>query len=189
MTIDQLAELDDVKSALGRELSDKEESRAEYVLDLASELFRREAGQHFTPGESTVRVKVNDGRAYLTQRPVVEVAEVVDDAGKAVEFTVQDQWVITGLGSASMVTITYTHGGAVPALVRLAVAGVVQKVLLVPDEARAGQTQFSKTQGPFSRNGSYAGWAVGGQVTLSPEDKSLARSYRVSTPKVWVMRP
>ena len=44
--------------------------------------------------------------------------------------------------------------------------------------ARAGMTQFQKTAGPFQEGGTFAAWAVGGQVLLSPADAAVAQSFR-----------
>ncbi|MGE4428751.1 MAG: hypothetical protein AB7G37_20035, partial [Solirubrobacteraceae bacterium] len=61
----------------------------------------------------------------------------------------------------------------------LTIASIACQVLLVDDNARAGATQASHTDGPFTVSRSYAAWAQGGTARLSPEDKATARRYRV----------
>lgn len=68
--------------------------------------------------------------------------------------------------------------GEVPEAVRLRVAAISAKMLGIPEEARAGISQLSKTTGPTTDSVTFAGWALGGQVSLSPDDLRFARSYR-----------
>lgn len=187
MTVTPLASTADVEAALGRSLTSAEEPLAEFALDKASEAFRRESGQHFTSGASTVRLKVNGQRVYLAQHPVASVDSVVDDDGNAVDYEVDGQWLTVAEDSSTYVTVAYDHGGTVPDMVRLAVAEIAARNVRLDDDARRGFTQTSATAGPFNESGTYASWAVGGQVLLSPEDKSLARSYRPRVPMVRVM--
>lgn len=186
MSVVQLASPVDVAAAIGRALTPEEAARADAILDKLSELFRRESGQQFTPGTSTVRVKVNGGRVYLRQRPVTAVDVVTDDAGADVSYTRVGQWLTVPLGSHEFVTVTYQHGGVVPDLVRLTVADAARQVLGVAPAAVAGVSQTSETTGPWTRQATYAAWAVGGAARLSPEDLTLARSFRVKVPTVWV---
>lgn len=187
MTVTQLASVEDVKSELGRDLTSDEAARIGSILDKASELFRRRSGQHFTPGESTVRLKVNGGRVYLPQRPVVEVTSVTDDDGSAIEYELDGQWIDTCLGSHRFVRVTYSHGSEEPPdLVRLRIAEIGAKVLNIDPKARRGISQGSTTTGPYSDTDTYAAWAIGGQTMLAPDDDALALSYRVKTPRIWV---
>ena len=189
MAVTQLASVVDVVAVLGRDLTPEEESRVDAVLDKLSELFRRESGQQFTAGTSTVRLKVNGGRVYLPQVPLVEVASVVDDDAVAVEFTAAGSWLSTGLASHEFVTVEYSHGGEVPDLVRLAVADAARQVLSVDSYAASGVSQRGVTTGPFSDQFTYATWAQGGSSRLSPDDVALARSFRVKVPTTWVQKP
>lgn len=181
-----LADRDDVEAALGRPLTPAEEGRVGFILEKVSDLFRLEAGQLFTPSESTVRRKVDGGRVLLPQRPVVEVERVQTDDGRAVTWTRLGQWLTVPLPSTAFVVVTYKHGGVVPDLVRLTVADVVKKVLLIDERAASGVSQYGHTEGPFSEQSTYAAWAQGGQASLSPEDKAIARSFRLRAPHVWV---
>jgi hypothetical protein len=183
-----LATADDVKALLGRDLSESEQNRVGAVLAKASALFRLEAKQEFTPGESVVRLRVSGGRVYLPERPVTDVLSVVDDNGYAVDYTRVKQWMTVSRGSDEFVTVEYTHGSdAVPDLAKLTVADIARKVLSVAPEAVSGATQSSTTSGPYTDSATYAAWAVGGQTMLSPDDKAIARSFRVRPPKVTVM--
>tara|TARA_R110002051_G_scaffold1853_1_gene10149 strand:- start:13570 stop:14145 length:576 start_codon:yes stop_codon:yes gene_type:complete len=182
MTVTQLASENDVEAALGRDLTTEETARIGAILDKASEQFRRVSGQQFTPGSSTVRLKVNGGRVRLPQRPVTAVTSVTDDAGNAVAYTQFKSVLTTSLRSDQFVIVSYTHGATeVPAEVRLCIAELGKRVLEIPQSARSGLSQFAESDGPFSESGTFAAWAVGGQTMLSPDDVALAKSFRVST--------
>lgn len=179
MTVVQLASADDVVEVLGRALTSEEARRVEPILDKASELFRRESGQQFTPGTSECRLRVRDGdTAYLPQNPVVSVESVTDDDGNDVEYRRFKQAVTLDCACHLWVRVEYTHGGDVPDLVRLAVAEIGAVVLRIDEAALGGASQSQETVGPFSRQASYAAWALGGATRLSADDITLARSYR-----------
>lgn len=186
MAVTRLASDVDVEAAIGRDLTSEEDARVGAILDKLSELFRRESGQQFTSGTSTVRLKVNGGRVFLPQRPATAVTTVKDDDGEGVEYTRLGQWLTVPMVSHEFVTVAYTHGGDVPDLVRLAVADAARQVLQIAPAAVAGVTQTGTTTGPFSGQESYATWAQGGAARLSPDDVALARSFRVKVPTVWV---
>lgn len=189
MAVVQLASAEDVEAVLGRDLTVDEAARVGSILDKASELFRRRSGQQFTAGESAVRLKVNGGKVYLTQRPVASVISVTDDDGTDVDHDLFGQWLTVPRISHQFVRVTYGHGGDVPDLVRLTVAEVAKKVLSIDKNATAGVIQHQDTAGPFSRNDTYATWAQGGQTMLAPADLEVADSFRVRVPSVWVMKP
>ncbi|MDO5533227.1 MAG: hypothetical protein Q4F65_01060 [Propionibacteriaceae bacterium] len=201
-----LASVSDVADMLGRNLTDDEERRAEILLGQASARFRREARQDFTPGESTVRLRVASGSVFLRQAPVVEVVSVTGAEGQPVSFHLVGQVLTVNtldgvainlpVRSAMLpgfVTVHYRHGGDVPADVVGAVAGCVVRVLNAAPEAVQGVAQATDTdsRGPFSRTRQrqFAPWAVGGQLLLSPDDLALARSYRPTFPRLLVMKP
>lgn len=179
MAVTQLASAEDVEEVLGRSLTSTEQIRVEPILNKASELFRRESGQTFTDGTSEVRLRVRGGdTVYLPQRPVVSVESVVDDDGETVEYTYRGQTLTLTQTGPLWVVVEYTHGGDVPDLVKLAVAEIGAVVLRIDSLALTGVTQTQETTGPFSRQSSYAAWAIGGATRLSPEDVALARSFR-----------
>lgn len=184
-----LAGDDDVRLALGRALTDSETERLPGILAKASELFRLEAGQTFTPGRSDVRLKVNAECVHLPQSPAGVIHSVTDDHGRAVAYTRRKQWLHIRRGSHEFVTVDYSHGDeAVPVLVRLTIAEIAKKVLSINPNAAAGVVQHQETSGPFSDSDTYATWAQGGQTLLAPDDLAIARRYRTRVPRLWVQR-
>lgn len=182
-----LAQVSDVQAILGRDLTTAESARADTILNKLSELFILESGQQFVSGTSTVRLKVNGGEVYLPQRPAGDITSVKDEAGAEIPYTrLSTQWIAVPLSSARMVWVTYSHGGAVPDVVRLQIADDARQVLQIAPEAVSGQSQITQTSGPYSQSGGFATWAQGGQVRLSIEGQKLARSFRVTTGNVWV---
>lgn len=184
-----LAEPSDVAAVLGRDLTSEEAIRVVPILLKASELFRDEADQLFTAGDSIVRLKSNGGLILLNQRPITEIRSVVDDHDCPVRYKRRGQWLHTHLRSDRFATVDYSHGDAeIPALVRTTVAEVAMKVLNIPEEAAAGVVQSSETQGPFTESQTYATWAQGGQTMLAPSDVAIARKYKLRAPRILVPR-
>lgn len=183
-----LASSADVQAILGRELSEEEYARVDSILNKLSELFRKESGQLFTPGESTVRRKVNGQEVFLPQRPVVDVSKVVDSRGRAVPFSLFGQWLsVPHLASHELVVVTYRHGSNdVPSLVVETIADAARQVLQVSPEAVSGITQVSQAGSNYTASATYASWAQGGSARLSPEDLKIARSFRARYGNVWV---
>lgn len=180
-----LAGVDDVVEVLRRYLTLAEEDRLVGVLLKLSALFRREARRSFAAGVTTVRLKANGGRIHLAERPVESVDAVTDDRGRQVTWTRQGQWLVTPLTSAEFATITYTHGGEVPDDVRIAIAEAAAQIVAVdPAAVPAGAERVTEGAGPYSRSTTYSAWATTGRADLSPEDRTLARSYRTKMPRV-----
>lgn len=170
-----LATTTDVADGLGRSLTPDETTRAAALLKRASARFRKRARQQFTPGTSTVRVQSRNGSLRLQQWPVTAVTTIVDDDGAAITgWSWTSGQVVRDLPRCAWLTVTYEHGGVVPDDVIEVVCGMVTRVLNASPGAAAGATL--EGTGPFQV--SYAAWAVGGQVLLSPEDKAVADSYR-----------
>lgn len=178
MAVIQLATSVDVEQVLGRNLTEVEDVRVGPILDKASELFRIRSRQQFTAGTSLVRLRVLDGAVRLSQRPVVSVESVATVAGIQLEFDLFASEVAVGTSEA-FVNVAYTHGGDVPDVVRLCIAEVAKKVLMIDEKASSGQNQFSETAGPFTASGTFAAWAQGGQTMLAPDDLVLADSFRI----------
>lgn len=179
MTVVQLASADDVAEVLGRALTSEEATRIEPILNKASDLFRKESGQQFTAGTSENRLRVRGDRTvFLPQRPVVSVESLTDDDGVDLEYTRYKQEVTLDSVGPCWVRVEYTHGGSVPDLVKDAVAEIGAVVLRIGEAALSGASQSQETVGPFTRQASYASWALGGATRLSPEDVALARSFR-----------
>jgi hypothetical protein len=175
----QLATSVDVEEVLGRNLTSLEMGRVNAILDKASELFRLHSGQKFTSGDSVQRLKVNGGRVRLPQRPVTAIVSVVDDDGSAVDFSRLDSVLTVDMQSSQFLTVSYSHGGEVPDLVRLCVADVAKSVLSISAKAAEGITQYSETTGPFNKSETYASWAVGGSTRLTPDDRAFAETFKV----------
>lgn len=174
-----LASVDDVKAALGRDLTSSEALQVDDMLKNASELFRDAAGQNFTPDRRVQRLKVNGGEVRVTNSPVVEIHSVTDDASNPITYTRFGVTLDVGLRSDQFVRVDYSYGAdEVPELARTTVAGMVARTFNVDDRAKAGLAQFQKSDGPFSDGGTFASWAVGGQVMMSPADTLAAQSFR-----------
>lgn len=170
-----LATIADVEARLGRSLTVSEQPKAAAYLNDASALFVQRSIQKFEVGESTVRLFPKDGIVRLVQRPVIEIVEVKDIDGIAIDYTWDGFQSLYDLGAYTPVTVTYEHGSAeIPADVVACVAGMVARTLSISPDAAAGVTQQSV--GPFSQ--SYATWAVGGQVMMSPAEAKVADYYR-----------
>jgi hypothetical protein len=170
-----LATIADVEARLGRSLTVAEQPKAAAYLEDASALFVQRSIQKFEVGESTVRLFPKDGIVRLVQRPVIEIVEVKDIDGVEIDYTFDGHQSLYDLGAYTPVTVTYEHGSAeIPADVVACVAGMVARTLSINPDAAAGVTQQSV--GPFSQ--SYATWAVGGQVMMSPAEAKVADYYR-----------
>ena len=173
-----LATIADVEARLGRSLTAGETSQATAWLSDASAMFVQRAVQKFEVSESTVRLFPRDGVVRLVQRPVIEINSVTDIDGVELDYTYDGFQSIYELGSYSPVIVNYDHGSAtIPDDVVAVVAGMVVRTLLIPADAAAGIQQQSV--GPFSQ--SYANWAVGRQVLMSPADIEVANYYREKT--------
>jgi len=189
MAVTQLASSTDVVAAIGRALTTAESARVGAILDKASELFRREAQQTFTTATATNRLQVRNDQVWLPKRPVTAVTTVEDDDGNTVTYTRFEHTLFLEELGLRWVRVTYTHGGTVPDVVRLAVADIARKVLEIDPNAAAGRSQFTRTAGPTSESSTYATWAQGGQTMLAPDDEKLARSFRPSSGSLVVLEP
>jgi hypothetical protein len=174
----QLATSVDVEEVLGRNLTSLEMGRVNAILDKASELFRIRSRQQFTAGTSLVRLRVLDGVVRLSQRPVVSVESIATIGGIELEFTLFAAEATVNTSEA-FVHVAYTHGGVVPDVVRLCIAEVAKKVLMIAPAAAAGMTSNMRVTGPFTEQESFATWAQGGQTMLAPDDIALANSFRI----------
>ena len=170
-----LATIADVEARLGRSLTVAETSKANAYLTDASAMFVQRAVQKFEVSESTVRLYPKDGVVRLTQRPVIEIISVKDIDGIECDYTFDGHQSLYDLGELRGVTVNYEHGSAnIPDDVVAVVAGMVARTLSISPDAAAGVTQQSV--GPFSQT--YATWAVGAQVMMSPAEMKVADYYR-----------
>lgn len=174
-----LATQDDVIEALGRALTTSEAQSVDAKLRKASELFRKEAHRTFTPGRRTSRLKVNGGEVRLPESPVTTVHSVTDDDGTPITHTLFGVTLTVPLRSHHFVRVDYSYGTETPPTLAVeTVAEMVARVFGLDKRAKAGIAQFQRTDGPFSDGGTFAAWAVGGQVTMSPADIDAAKSLR-----------
>lgn len=170
-----LATIADVEARLGRDLTVEETAKATAWLEDASALFIQRSIQQFEVAESSVRLFPKDGIVRLVQRPVIEIISVEDINGNPVDFTWDGFQTLFDIGTELPLKVTYEHGSAtIPDVVVAVVAGMVARTLSIAGDAVAGVTQ--QTVGPFSQT--YATWAVGGQVMLSPAEAAVADSFR-----------
>lgn len=189
MTADLLADVSDVAALVGRTLTTSEAAKVTAMLRKASADFRREARQQITPGTSSHRCIVRDGRVYPKQAPITDVAAVVDGDGNTVPFTFSDGILAVDRPHGFEVKVTYAHGFAeVPDDVRWAVAEAVKRAFTVHPKAAEGYSQHSESRGPFTESGAFAAWAIGGQTLLAPSELETARSYRPVRPRMIVQR-
>lgn len=173
-----LATIADVEARLGRDLTVEETAKATAWLEDASALFIQRSIQQFEVAESSVRLFPKDGIVRLVQRPVIEIISVEDINGNPVDFTWDGFQTLFDIGTELPLKVTYEHGSAtIPDVVVAVVAGMVARTLSIAGDAVAGVTQ--QTVGPFSQT--YATWAVGGQVMLSPAEAAVADSFRTKT--------
>ena len=188
MTIMPLATGGDVALALRRGLTLPEQDCVDTLILAASERFIIEAGRAWDPGEATVRLQVVGGSVNLGVTPVL-VTAVVDDDGAPVAHTVAGQW-LRGipLPSDRFVTVTYQADEPVPALVTSTVAGMVARVFQTVASIPLGLESVTQGAGPFNEALRFASWAQNGQLSMSPEDLRVARSYRPTGPSLFVTR-
>ncbi len=170
-----LATISDVEARLGRSLTVAETSKANAYLADASALFIQRAVQKFEVAESTVRLFPRDGVVRLVQRPVIGINYVRDIDGVDIDYTWDGRQSLYDLGDLRGVIVNYDHGSAnIPDDVVAVVAGMVARTLSISPDAAAGVQQ--QAVGPFSQ--SYASWAVGAQVMMSPAEVKVADYYR-----------
>jgi hypothetical protein len=183
-----LATLDDLEARLGRKL---DAERAASLLVDASATVRAYAGQQFSAGTSTVRLKAHRGKVRLPQRPVVAVTAVDDVDGNTLSFTwdAGDSVIVAGSGGALnafeiepfrtgrpvWVDVTYDHGfDAVPDDIVAVVCQVAGRAYGTPS-TEAGTTQ--ETLGSYSYStGSAAG---AGPLGLLPDERAVLDRYRL----------
>lgn len=183
-----LATSADVEAFLGRSLTASESTRVDALLADASAAVRNYTGQQFDMDETTERLKVRNGRIRLSQRPVTDVASVVDMNGNDITFTwyvgsvidladaPPDSWSFEPYKNGlTVVDVTYTHGyAAVPDDIVAVVRSIVAKALSVAPEY-AGITQ--QTVGDVSV--SYGSFAAAGGVGMLNDHRVILDRYRV----------
>lgn len=177
-----LATVADVEARLGRSLSVEETAKAEVLLTDASALVVSYTGQRFLTGQAVNLLRIKQNKIRLTQRPVTAVNDVTDTDGNELPFVWDNFQTVTVDCSVAPnqthVIVDYNFGTAnAPDDVVAVVSGMVARTISIPTEAVAGIQQ--QTVGPFSVT--YANWAVGGQVLMSPADREVLDRYRIRT--------
>ena len=186
-----LATLDDVALALGlasaSAMSTSQKARAEVLLPQGSFQFAREAQLDFTPGTSSVRLRVLDGGVTLSEVPSVAEETPITitdpDDNEVTSFTVKGREVTVNSwpgGRPDFVYVTYTHSALVPDAVVSAVAAIVARYVRIDPNANPAiglSTELSA--GEFRQK--FADW-TSKSVALSAEDIATARGFRHPSP-------
>lgn len=123
-------------------------ARAQQALNIASAVVRSETGQTFEAGTSTVALPTPHGQwLTLPQRPVTAVTTITIDGLAVTDFTRYGNrlfrfagWTASSI-TAPVVTVTYSHGGAVPD----DVLGVVLAIAADVVENQRGLTSETET--------------------------------------------
>jgi hypothetical protein len=174
-----LITVSDVEVRLGRSLTFAEAAKVEALIEDASALVVNYTGQNFTAGTSTNMLQVRKGSVKLSQHPVTAVNTVTNIDGDDVPFSWNGHHTVAVpsdlLANYDYAIVNYDHGYAsTPDDVVSVVAGLVVRTFSIAPDAANGITQ--QTTGPFSV--SYAAWAVGGQLVLSPTDQNILSKYK-----------
>lgn len=159
-------------------LSAIQKTKIEKLLEDASAYIRRESGQNFTAGTSTAVLRKGQYWAVtLPQRPVTSIVSVKNFNGDDVEVnaTVVSGKVVFDKPLRDVV-VEYTHGYTdIPADIVALVCGVVQRTMNISDSARKGIASHQVGQYQIS----FAGWAQGGNITLSPAEQKILSGYKI----------
>lgn len=186
-----LATLDDVALALGltdaSAMSESQTARAESLLPHVSYLFAREAQRDFTPGESSVRLRVLDSGVTLSENPSVSEETPVTitdpDGNEVTSFAVKGREITVFSWPQyrpDFAYVTYTHSDEVPVAVSSAVAAIVARYMRIdPSVNPAIGVSSELSAGEFRQK--FAEWTVK-TLALSEEDIKTARSFRHPSP-------
>jgi hypothetical protein len=197
MSLEPLASPTDVEARVGRSFTTDERAQVARLLLDASAKFRQRSTQRFTPGTSTVKLKVNGCRARLPQRPVTAVTSVVNLAGLTVPFTWlagTDELLLADLSSSlysfeyvpfrvapSAIVVEYDHGSEeVPD----AVVGVVCQLAARAfgrSAEQAGITQENIDGYSYSTLGAAGAAAASGAFGMLASELEVADAYRRSS--------
>jgi hypothetical protein len=195
--MDPLASAADVAAALGlvnaAALSSTQALRLPGVLALVSRRFRMEAQRLFTPGTYTHTLRLFGGRVRLEEIPstVFEVAVSGVD-GMPQPYAVESNWIrFTNewpdfLLNGHTATVTYAWDTPVPDDVVAAVAVIAARTLTVDPGSVIAQSKMLRT---LDYTQEIANWANSGNAgIMTPDDVTLARSYRYPLPPSIVMQ-
>lgn len=153
-------------------LSNTQKAKIEALLEDASAYVRRLSGQNFTVTTHTATMKA--GNRFATGLPQRPVRRIISVNGEPVDN--ENPWEHDFAGRSAK--IEYEAGyDEIPGEIVGMVCGMVQRVINVNQLARTGVTQHSV--GPYSI--SFAGWAIGGTISVSPQERAILRRYRLPT--------
>lgn len=181
-----------VMGALGRDLTDDESGRINWLLSRASAIVRSYAGQEFSAATATEVLRVRDGRVRLAHRPVQSITTVKwigeDGAAGTTAAHTFDGIDTLALDGASYiinmperstgwdtVEVVYDHGHtSVPDDVLGIVVDAVIRQLLAPGGGVAG-LRYLAVGGVVE---TYSDQYTSGQVFLTADDKATLDRYR-----------
>jgi hypothetical protein len=193
----------DVAARLGRDLTQAELLRLPALLQDASAKVRNYTGRTFTQAETTVRLRVNNGRVKLPQRPVVSITSVKMLNRDGTVGTTLAGWFWDGLAEIAtaspsqiangpwfpndryrIVEVTYTHGySTVPADVLAVVCSIATRALgRKPEDA--GLTSESIGGGDYTYTVGSAGAA--GPLGMLPDERDALDVYRQQAGVTWM---
>jgi hypothetical protein len=169
-----LATVDDLAARMQRTLSDEEQIRAYYLLQDASATVRNYCRRDFTSDETTMRVRVRNGKIRLPNSPVTAVSSITDMDGNDVTFTWYsgstidftstplNAWELNGSIRPQWVDVTYTHGyDQIPDTVIAIVCRLAATALDTPAEDAGTQSEsiagYSYTRGAIAASGGLFG--------------------------------
>ncbi|WP_074848313.1 hypothetical protein [Gordonia westfalica] len=98
-------------------------------------------------------------------------------------------WLTVGCDSSRFLTVTYSHGGEVPPRVKNAVAEMVIRALVTPEEVMAGARSLTDSAGPISQTTAWSVRAPNSGLQMSESDLKLAASFRWQGGQVIVQAP
>jgi hypothetical protein len=182
-----LATITDLENRLGRTLTGTELTRASALLADASAAFRLYSGQQITQATTTNRLRIRRGTIRLPQRPITDVAGVVDSnanpllhqwdgvdtitvACNVLDAFAWEPW----RTQLTLADVTYTHGYAiVPDDVVAVVCQMTARALGTNPEASGIQQE---TLGSYSYQ--VGGAAAAGAVGMLAAERLVADAYR-----------
>lgn len=196
MSLDPLADVDDLEARLGRELSAEETAKAEQLLVDASASVRGYTGQQFTlVTNDEVRLRPRNGYVRLPQRPVnaVDSVEDIDDNEVLYVWEGLDRvrvspnvpdtfaWEPWGTGIPA-VDVVYDHGYAeIPDDIVAVVCSVVLRAMGT-DPLSTGVQQESIAGYSYSVGSA----AAAGGLGLLPGERETLDRYRSVGGTAWV---
>lgn len=157
---------------MGQTLDAPTFTRAQFMLDLATDRIRGYTGQTISRATSTVTVFPNRFSLFLPQRPVVSITSIKYGTTTITGWTLTPAGAVNHRHWPGPVVVTYTHGYT-------ATPGDIKKVCL--DMAMSGMRGLttgvrseSKTTGPYTHHVTYAD-----EAGIGTEDRQILDRYRI----------